>query len=114
MLSLWVYDDFLYTGLNAGGVWNYPLSMITSINSIESNNSLHIYPSPSHDIITVITKQNCQNGFILIYGMTSKELIKRKIKGNRNIIDISTLTPGIYLVQYQSKERVSTTKFIKK
>ena len=28
VLSLWVYNDYLYAGMNAGGVWKYPLSEI--------------------------------------------------------------------------------------
>jgi len=29
ILSLYTYGDFIYAGLNAGGVWKYPISELT-------------------------------------------------------------------------------------
>ena len=37
ILSLWVYDDFIYAGINAGGVWKMPLSRITKNKEVEGD-----------------------------------------------------------------------------
>lgn len=113
VLSLWAFEDYLYAGMNAEGVWKFPLSLITGTNEIETNIKLHIYPNPSSDMITVETAQVYDNSFLSLYSMTGQELIKQDIEGHRTQIDISTLTPGIYLVKYGSKDRVSTSSFVK-
>ena len=46
MLSLWVYEDHLYAGVNAGGVWSFPLSIILDVNVMKGSTTIHIYPNP--------------------------------------------------------------------
>ena len=113
VLSLWVFEDYLFAGMNAGGVWKYPLSMITGINNIEANTNFYIYPNPSSNKITAVTDQMCCNSFISVYSMTGQELIKQDVEGSMTQIDISILIPGIYLVKYGSKDWVSIKRFIK-
>jgi len=51
VLSMYVFDDFIYAGLNAGGVWRYPLSDLVGINdNIIINNDVSFM-------------QNCPNPF---------------------------------------------------
>ncbi len=113
VLSLWVFEDYLYAGMNAGGVWKFPLSMITGIDEIEGNIDIHIYPNPSGNMITAVTTKVYDNSFVSLYSMAGRELIKLDIEDTSTQIDISTLTPGIYLLKYVSKDRVSTTMFVK-
>ncbi len=110
VLSLSVYDDFLYAGLNAGGVWKIPLSLITKIGEIEHDYKLHIYPNPSKDILNIEIDVIYENSLITLYTITGQKLITQQLKGNKTKIDISPLKSGIYIVKYGSK---SLSSFVK-
>jgi hypothetical protein len=114
VLSLLVFEENLYAGMNAGGVWKYPLSLITGIYNTETNTNLDIYPNPATNTITIATDQVCSNSFISVYSMTGQELIKQDIGHSITQIDISNLLPGIYLVKYNCKDWSAIKRFIKK
>ena len=110
ILSLWVYDDFLYAGISAGGVWKMPLSVITEIDEVEDDLKFYIYPNPSKDIITVKTNVIYDNSYITLYTITGQKLITQQVQNNKTKINISALKPGIYFVKYGSQNLTSFVK----
>lgn len=90
---------------------------ITSISNyfIDKIITLNISPNPSSDIVHVQLNQNSkQNGTILIYNATDAKLLKNITVANKNEIDInvSSLKPGIYILEFNNGTRKSISKFV--
>jgi hypothetical protein len=113
VLSLWASGDYLYAGLNAGGAWKFPLSLITGIKVMEKKLELHIYPNPSKNEIMVVTDQIYGTSFISVYSMIGEEIMKLETVNSGTRIDINKLTPGAYLLKYSNNEGVSSAWFVK-
>lgn len=74
-----------------------------------SKSKLNIYPNPGVDYI--IIPHELQNSQITIYNLFGKQICSnQKINGNK--INISDLTPGIYLLKFSGRTEYSH-KFIK-
>jgi len=73
-------------------------------------NVLKIFPNPANDFIKLNTE--IKEGEIVIQDLTSKVLISAKLK-NTNMIDVSSLNSGIYLISIFSEGRMTTSRFIK-
>ena len=81
----------------------------TSVNGIENNNEVSIFPNPATDIITVNSLYPIEA--IKIISIDSKEIILDK---SQNTINVSTLSPGLYCLIIESKGKQIIKKFIKK
>lgn len=83
-----------------------------SVNPIEAVSDLLIYPNPTYDILYFnMINHNYSN--IEIYDVVGKRVLSTTI--NNNSIDISTLTPGVYMVKaYSESGNAVTKKIIKK
>ncbi|MGE0021972.1 MAG: leucine-rich repeat protein [Draconibacterium sp.] len=68
-------------------------SIVTSIKNIENPDELIIYPNPATDILNIKAKE----GQALIYDSKGQLKISRALKED-NSINISSLTPGFYVV----------------
>ncbi len=82
--------------------------------AIGENNavSLSLYPNPASETIHV-TLQNLTNGHIEIMNHTGQQVIMTDIKADKTKIDVSSLSPGVYLVRLISNNSVlHTEKFI--
>jgi len=112
VLSLSVFEGYLYAGMNASGVWKYPLSVILGTDDIEVKADFYIYPNPSNNSITLVTNKMYFNSYISVHSIIGQKLIRKKVKENITHVDISTLASGIYLVEYErgngsvSKKRI--------
>lgn len=73
---------------------------------IEAKNELEIYPNPAKNNINVSA-----SGKMYIYDINGKLLFHDNNFESGNI-NISTLTPGIYLIKIISEEKVQTRKFV--
>lgn len=89
-------------GLNLGyEITNYPTT-------------LHIYPSPADDFITINTSQLdiSEDAYIKLFSSSGVEVANQKNIGNYNTIDVSQLSPGVYVVCLYSNSNVLQQKII--
>ena len=75
-----------------------------------SNSLISIYPNPAHTILFV--KGIDQNSMISIFDLRGRMLINHQIVDN--MIDISSLANGIYIIKIRGKSIITTIRFIKK
>ena len=75
-----------------------------------SNSLISIYPNPAHTILFV--KGIDQNSMISIFDLRGRMLINHQIVDN--MIDISSLANGIYIIKIRDKGIITTIRFIKK
>lgn len=133
----WINPRTIFIDNNAeihvGGMYNYTPSFVSYTNTqnaptaagydgfwvrySEVNNvgvnenhlqQLNLFPNPANDIIYL---NGISNGNYFIYNSEGK-LIRNSILSN-STLHISDLSPGIYVLQIQTKENLSTARFIK-
>lgn len=87
---------------------NYP----TSYNIIAEidNREFFVYPNPAKDFIILYRKYSIDDYHISVADMSGKVLIS---ESNNDIIDISRLPNGFYLLKYECGKEIQIRKFIK-
>ena len=73
-----------------------------------------IYPNPASGTITIEYFQFTGSEETMISDITGKSLLHNKLSGIISIIDISSLSSGIYFIKVITHERVYVQKLIKK
>ncbi len=89
------YDTMTLTVWPAG--LNYPYPQV---------DKLRMYPNPASNLLTVENANNCE---IAIFDVVGKHFLHAGIASDKEVIDISALPIGIYMVQlidYETKEKV--------
>ena len=83
--------------------YNNPLLKITPLNTVTG---INVYPNPTHNTINVSVKSSAINivgSDYLLYDCTGKICRSGKLDKAVTRIDISDLTPGVYLLTFGSK-----------
>lgn len=93
--------------------WNYMLThndcIINSSQSLELNNSLAIFPNPAKSEIN-IKHPTTNNYYVEIFNSFGLSVLKNQ---NSNKINISNLSPGIYILRLYENGNITQTKFLK-
>ncbi len=77
-------------------------------------NTLTVYPNPSNGLYTLSGSQNFTNASIKIYNSLSQIVFeKENINGNNINLDISSVTSGMYLLEFEQDKEISRMKLIK-
>ena len=103
------------TGVTTFGIDNYRVEasnntvLGTGEVKVSENSLIAIGPNPAHDYLHILTNQKINN--IAVADMTGKS-INVKLVGDK--IDISALPVGTYLIKIETKNGITTEKFIKK
>lgn len=89
--------------------YNFPIGIDEDINII---NSFSIYPNPASEsiIIDVADKQNLN---LSLYNLVGELILQRRLSSNKNSIDISSLRPGMYIIQVTGLNWAAQQKIIK-
>jgi len=94
-----------------GYIYKYdPTSSTEDFNSDDSE--LIVYPNPASSKIT-IESNNTQNGTLNITTILGQIILTEQYNTSKTQIDVSQLPSGIYILQLQSKNGLSTKKFVK-
>lgn len=101
------YDYKIY-GLGIRCIMDYT----TQINEMSYKKDMKIYPNPAIDRV-YIDFADRQNIKMQIYNVVGKCVLQRDLNNDKNEIDISTLTKGIYIVQMTSTDWTFNQKLIK-
>ncbi len=103
----------LYTYPNADGtIWGPAVSTGPSISGVSD---LSIYPVPATDHIFIRHRLSTPHTLNLsVYDLTGKLMVDRTVETNEGTemqLDISSLNPGIYMMQIQNSEFRAVRKF---
>ena len=88
----------------------YQISTTAAFAEKENTLDFKIYPNPSNNYINVDIQNPNRDYSIEIYSMLGQQLL---ISFKMNVIDISSLTKGIYLIKLTRKNKVWTSKLRK-
>ncbi|MGV6845848.1 MAG: T9SS type A sorting domain-containing protein [Lutibacter sp.] len=105
-----VYTDFTWSGPTTAtkGLENSGQTLPVTKNEIAN---FSVYPNPVVSGKFTISSKNNEEKLIEVYTMTGKQVYKNKVKNNE-VIDVSMLTRGIYLLKVQKDSKVSTRKLV--
>lgn len=84
-----------YSGNGFNDLWEY--STLTSIETVENNSTITIYPNPASDFITVKTDAALHGSTYSITNQLGRTVLISKLSNETSIIDISKLSAGIYI-----------------
>lgn len=90
--------------------FTYKNGPTSKINKSLTINNLSIYPNPANETLQISLPNNTivQNAYIL---NTNGQIVKEI--NNLDKVDVSNLTPGLYLIQVNTNSGTVTQKFIK-
>lgn len=80
---------------------------------LTSDNDINLFPNPTSNILQINMTRLVNEGNVLITDATGKIIKTQKLSIGLNKIDVSNFANGIYFINYQSNEKMSTKKFIK-
>jgi len=73
---------------------------------------LSVYPNPANDFVN-INFENIHNAIVEVKDLTGKILIQNKIHSNHNIISISNLAKGVYIMNIKNESGITSLPLIK-
>ncbi|QQQ28568.1 T9SS-dependent choice-of-anchor J family protein [Chryseobacterium indoltheticum] len=80
------------------------------VNDVQATKSLlSIYPNPTTDFLNIKTEKSIGN--VSVFDISGKNV---NVKSDGDKIDVRSLPAGTYLINIETKDGVSTEKFIKK
>jgi hypothetical protein len=117
--------DLVYLTYNPGNITSkngqklYSISqfsvsnnVVTAIMEDKTLNETSVFPNPARDFIQVKSDECFSR--IIFSNLSGQVILEKKLKGENNVIDISNLKEGIYLVTFIScRGDIQTTKLIK-
>ena len=97
-----------------GGSWapeqSFSLPWV-GIKDIKTNGSVKFYPNPATENITIIS-DNGESGLVTISNLTGKNVLSQQITSNEQIIHLSNLGKGLYIIKLQTNNSVLVSKLI--
>jgi len=77
-------------------------------------NGLTFYPNPVSTVLNIINSDRKEIQSVIITNILGETVYSKENVLNQNTIDVSNLSPGIYILWLQSKEGMQSFKFQKK
>src|SRR5687767_9878001 len=76
--------------------------------------SINLFPNPASDVINIRLSGDVQNAEMNIYDVFGRIIVKRNINNGNNIMNISGLSGGVYMMRVQKDgNTISELKFVK-
>jgi hypothetical protein len=106
-LTLWRNAVYMLAGLTV------PTTPVTGIKQQPvTAPEINVYPNPTSSYIQV--NGMAANAFIRIFDVTGKVVFNGKANANEMSIDLSSCTPGLYLLQVESNGTLQHSKILKR
>jgi len=94
----------LFIGTAAGGLSFFsslgPSVGIAELNMSRSDNAVSVFPNPANDLLNVSVGSGFTSGSVSITDVLGKEILRRPLHSNVDVISISALPDGIYFAAF--------------
>ena len=108
-------DNFSYHGQNNKDDLVAALNPFLSVEDQALANSVSVFPVPAIDLVTIsIDDFNAEQASLEIYSMIGQLVQTENISHKSTIVDISSLSSGIYLLNVITDNGFASTKIVKK
>jgi hypothetical protein len=87
--------------------------MVNSLidNSIQSGKGFTLYPNPVRQQLNIASGESLSGGIIRIYDIMGKQVVTARAASNQ--INVSSLAPGVYTLEFTKNGKKITRQFIK-
>ena len=97
------------------GVPDFELALNNALSAEElRETNLVIYPNPSNEIIFLKSTNNTLKGELVLYNNLGQKVLQNEVINNDQGISVSSLTSGVYLYEFISKNSILRGKLMKK
>ncbi len=104
-------------GVGSFSAWvNKQFTTSVGVNDVTLQNAatLSVHPNPVSNLLTINVDGNAgSTGVADIVDVTGRLLLHTDINGNTQLIDVSTLQSGVYLLRYNDGINTSVVRFVK-
>lgn len=83
-----------------------------STNQTEPIEDLRVYPNPVMGNKIYITSKEGKSKIVTVFNVLGDKVLFDVLVMNSNELDISTLSPGVYVVRIKEEERTTSTKLV--
>ncbi|WP_298246081.1 T9SS type A sorting domain-containing protein [uncultured Christiangramia sp.] len=112
MKQKYLFSFLLFSFLMFASSANAQDSLSASARTEISIDGLSIYPNPITGGRVFISSTKNQEKKIEIYNVLGKPVLKTRLRGRE--LDVSTLTPGIYIIKIEEGRSKATRKLVVK
>lgn len=77
-----------------------------------SDNDITLFPNPAINDLTISSREVIEN--VNVYNLSGQVVLQKSVNATQDLVDVSNLTSGIYLMQLTSNGQSVTKKFIKR
>ncbi|PHS09717.1 MAG: serine protease [Kordia sp.] len=95
------------------GIPNLELARSLSVNELELNEVISIYPNPATDNVKVNLPKSMQKASVTVFNVLGKKIITQEINATEKTIKVSHLNRGIYLLKFTNGNMSQTLKLVK-
>jgi hypothetical protein len=82
----------------------------TSVSDMNTHQDIIVYPNPSHSLINIASKENIQQ--IFVYDLNGRKVLSELCNKKVYSLEISSLTPGMYMIEIITSEKTLTSRII--
>ncbi|TXD82398.1 T9SS type A sorting domain-containing protein [Subsaximicrobium wynnwilliamsii] len=108
----WSVDPVNCFGTTTGTVYSFTTGTVLSVDKKEVT-QFTVFPNPVNDKVEIITKANIDH--IIVTNQLGQQMMSVNASAlNGNMLDMSSLTAGMYFISVSSENKTETIKIIKR
>ncbi len=94
--------------------YNFEATSTVGFTTGPTEENVNIFPNPAQDYLNIRSLNGqLEKGSVKLYDLKGQLLLDQPVKaGQGNSIDVQTITPGMYLLRYESKSGILTKKVV--
>lgn len=103
-------------GIKQSSGWSsidFTSQFATGISNTESEAPIMLYPNPVTDVLSIKAGPKFRDTRLTILNLKGQTLGSFTLQGTEGNIDVSSYTPGVYILQYTDNEQTQNIKFTK-
>ena len=89
------------------------LARSLSVNELNLDDTVSIYPNPVTDNVKVNFPKNMNNASVSVFNVLGKKVISQELNTTNNKIEVSHLNSGVYLLKFTNGNVTQTLKMVK-
>lgn len=86
---------------------------ISSLDKSSDEPQVKLFPNPAHDKLYLVTNELVEGDYFEIYNILGETIRRRTIEKNEELLDISMMRSGVYVIKVHTSDQEYSIRFIK-